>query len=370
MADNTSTNNGPIVPHSLDDYFQSTPIGSIDKAIGNNLFGINHRQILGTVPSNKDVYGFTFFTRPQLNLQADNVRNERRFYPMLTENPLTIQRFIRTTLDPRLMYGYRFGRDNIPAIDCPFMDNSNIFIPVLTNNLNSISGWPDITAPTFSSKPGLYNEAWSIVDGITRNYESFDIDASFRNTRGDPIIYMFYVWLHYASLVFEGKLSPYVDFISENEIDYNTRVYRLVLDRNKDTVTKIAATIAFPVSVPMGSFFDYNNEKPYNDQNKDITIRFRCMGVDYQDDILIKEFNEAVAIFNPGMSDNNRGSMIKVSKNTVEMFNNRGYPRINPKTYELEWYVDSGNFKNRTKAFLEANLAEEDVVNNPEFEGD
>ena len=80
MAEDTTDGNGPIVSQSLDDYFQSTPIGSVDKAIGNNLFGINHRQIPGLVPSNKDIYGFTFFTRPQLNLQTDNIRNERRFY--------------------------------------------------------------------------------------------------------------------------------------------------------------------------------------------------------------------------------------------------------------------------------------------------
>jgi len=70
------------------------------------------------------------------------------------------------------------------------------------------------------------------------------------------------------------------------------------------------------------------------------------------------------------MLDNNRSGMIKVSKNTVAMFNNRGYPRINPKTYELEWYIGNGQFQNRTKAFLEANLASEDIVNNPDYEGD
>lgn len=350
-------NAGPVVQQSLDDYFQATPIGSVDKAVGNNLFGFNHRQVPGMVPSNKDTYGFTFFTRPQLNLQSPNLRNERRFYPMLTENELTMQRFVRTTLDPRLMEGYQFGKDKVSAISCPMVDNFNAFIPILTNNLNSISGWPDITAPAYTSKSGLYNEAWSVVDGLTRNYESFDIDASFRNTRGDPIMYLFYAWVHYQSLVFEGKLVPYVDFITENEIDYNTRIYRLTLNSQKDIVTKIAATGAsFPISVPTGAFFDYNNEKPYNDQNKDITIRFRCLGVDLMDDILIHEFNQTVNIFNPSMIS--RSGMIKVSKDVAALFNHRGYPRINPETYELEWWVDSGQYQTRTKAFKDAGLSD------------
>ena len=76
----------PILPYSLDDLFASTGVGSLDKAIGNNLYGINHRQTATPVPSNKDTYGLTFFVRPQLNLQTDNIRNVRQFYPLLTEN--------------------------------------------------------------------------------------------------------------------------------------------------------------------------------------------------------------------------------------------------------------------------------------------
>lgn len=347
-----------IVPHSLDDYFQSTPIGSIDKAIGNNLYGINHRQIATVVPSNKDMYGLTFFVRPQLNMQLDNIRNVRQFAPLTTDNPMSIQHFVKCTLDPRLMAGYELLQTKVAAIRSPMVDANNAFIPILTNNLNSISGWPDITAPTHTSKAGLYNEAFSIVDGITRNYETFDIDATFRNTRGDPILYMFYIWLHYSSFVFEGKLIPYLDFIKENEIDYNTRIYRLVLDKDRNKVTKIAATGAsFPISVPTGSFFDYNSEKPFNDQNKDITIRFKCMGVDYQDDITIHEFNRTVISFNPDMEDGIRDrTMVKIDSSLLQMFNNRGYARINPANYELEWWVSPTLFNTRTQSFLNLNL--------------
>lgn len=350
--------NEPIVPHSLDEYFRTTPIGSIDKAIGNNLYGINHQQTPGAVPGNKDVYGLTFFVRPQLNLQKDNLRNVRKFAPLLTDDTASIQHFVKCTLDPRLMAGYEFLRNKIPGISCPLVDPLNAFIPILTNNLNSISGWPDVVAPTFTSKPGLYNEAFSMVDGITNNFESFDIDASFRNTKGDPILYMFYIWLHYASNVFEGKLMPYVDFISENMIDYNTRIYRLVMDKYKEKVTKIAACgVAFPISVPTGSFFDYSSEKPFNDQNKDITIRFRCLGAEYQDDITIFEFNRTVQIFNPDMEDSRRErGMIRVKKSIIPLFNNRGYPRINPDNNELEWWVSRDLYTNRTESFLKTNL--------------
>ncbi len=367
----------PIVPFSLDDYFQQMPIGSVNKALGNNIYGVNHRQIPNMVSSNFDLYGLTFFTRPQLNLQSDNIRNVRQLYSLLTEIDASMQRVVRTTLDPRLMAGYNvsgasFGTYSVQPISCPVVDPLMAFIPILSNNINSISGWPDIVSPTFTTAAGLYNQAFSQVDGSTKYFESFDLDATFRNTRGDPIIYLFYVWLWYQSMVFEGYMVPYPDFIIENELDYNTRIYRLVLDQTRTYVKKIAATGAsFPISVPMGGFFDYDKDKPYNDQNKDFTIRFRCNGVTYQDDILINEFNSTVIIFNQGMSDINRNnSMIKVNKNLLAYFNNRGYPRINPDTYELEWYVPADLFNNKLNMIyssgLEPNVAD---LQNTQFKG-
>jgi hypothetical protein len=353
-GENMSNSTKPPVTYSLDDYFQSMPIGSIDKALTNNLYGINHRQIPNSLLSNKDVYGLTFFVRPQLNLDENNVKNERLLYSLLTSTSTSIQRFVRTTLDPRLVH----GKPGTSPLPCPIMDNTQAFIPVLSNNITNISGWPDMALPTFTSKPGIYEEAYSQADGVVTNYTSFDMDATFRNTRGDPILYMFYIWVHYQSFVFQGILQPYPDFIISNTLDYTTRIYRLVLDVNRKYVKKIAAVgAAFPISVPIGQFFDYTTDKPYNDQSKDITIRFRCMGVIALDDILIFEFNATVVIFNPMMGDRYReANMVKISYDLLQQFNNRGYARIEPKTYELEWWVPKDLHAAKTGAFLKANL--------------
>lgn len=346
-----------IVPHSLDDYFQSTPIGSLDKAIGDNLYGINHGQVPSAVPSNKDLAGFTFFVRPQLNMQTDNIRNIRQMAALLNNQPLSIQNYVRCMLDPRQQTGYKFNNTKVSPRDCPVVDDMSPFITVLTNNINSISGWPDVTVPVYTSTPGLFNETQSMVDGLARNFEAFSVDASFRNTRGDPILYLFYIWLHYMALVFEGKLVPYLDMITENEIDYNTRIFRITLDRQRNKITKIFSTIAVPVSVPTSAFADYNSERPYLDQNRDITIRFQCNGFETFDDILIKEFNNTVQIFAPDMKDQYRDrNMIKLLPALQPMFKNRGLPRIDPATYELEWWVTRDLFDSRTSAFLGANL--------------
>ena len=346
-----------ITNTTLDELFKTFRIGSVDKAISNNLFGINATQVKSAVQSNRDNYGFTFFVRPQLNLQSSNIRNHRIFYSMLTQQSVSIQRYVRCMLDPRMQTGYTFNKNSIPAIQCPLVDPLNPFIPVLTNNLLSISGWPDITVDTFTSKPGLYRENYAQVDGIAKNYEAFDLDASFRNTRGDPIIFLFYIWLNYMADVFEGKLVPYMDFIKENEIDYNTRIFRLILDESKTFVTKIASSgPAIPISNPTSSFFDYNHEIPFNDQNDKFTIRFKCLGVTYFDSILIKEFNDTGIIFNPSMKDGIRENrMVKLSKISIELFKNRAYPRINPDNNELEWWVTNQLFATVTKQFVNSN---------------
>ena len=315
-----------------------------------------------------------------------NVSNYRGFYNLLTDNAMSYQRYTRLMLDPRLCKLGEINGSQTTERDlkCPFVDYSNAFIPVLTNNIVSLSGWPDLTAPTRTSDAGLYGEEVSMVDGVTNHYESFDIDTTFRNTRGNPLIYLFYIWLKYESLVYEGILTPYTDFILENEIDYQSRIYRLVLDQQKRYVTYIGATGAsFPINVPTGSLFDFNSDNVYNNKNSEINIRFRSMGFTAFEDILKYEFNRTTAIFNPDMKSllkqdieggntdkilresavktyrTPNNGMVKIpyalaltmdsgsiSDNKFYQLNHRAIPWINLSTNELEWWVKANRFNN------------------------
>ncbi len=328
----------------MDDYFKTTMVGSIRQAITNNLHGINHRQMANMVPTNKDRYGYTFFTRPQLNLTDDNLANNRLFFPLLSKNPNSLHSYVRSMLDPRLA--------NISNV----ADRYNAFMPVLTNNIKSISGWDDLLLPTSTSSEGLYGESFSFGDGYLVNYKTFDLTASFANTRGDPIMYLFYIWLLYISAVFEGTMVPYSDFIMENEIDYTTRIYRLVMDQTNTYVRKIAATgAAFPIALPSGGFFDYNADRTFNDQVSDISLRFRCMGMIYQDTILVDNFNSVVGIFNSDMravNQTGKGNVVKIEQDLLPLFNNRGYPRINPANSELEWWVNEDIYTDRLNTLI------------------
>lgn len=323
-------------------------MGSISTAIGDSFYGINHRQTPNVIPINKDYFGLAFFTRPRLNLSTENLRTHRIMSPLLTNEPSSVQRYIRCMLDPTL------GKK---GITCSMVDDQQAFIPLFTNHLLSMTGWPDVNLPTMTSHEGMYKEAFSMVDGVSVNYSTFDIPVSFRNLGGDPITAMLFFWCHYMSLVYEGVLVPYSEFIVENEIDYQTRIYRLVLDSTKTFVKKIAATGAsFPLTSPMGASFNFSHDKPINDSNDQISSQFRCMGAMYQDDILIDEFNKTTVLFNPTMAASGRSSYwMKVPMDALYMFNNRGYPAINPKTYELEWYVSKEEYAYRLPQYT-ANL--------------
>lgn len=336
-----------IFPHSVDSLFTTSSVGSLDRALANNLYGINHTQTPGMVSSNRDHQGYLFMTRPQLNLQVDNLRNIRELYPLLTGNPDSLGRYIRMLLDPRLGVGYRYkkGKDKygfIPPLTCPLIDNNNCFIPFITNNLISCSGWPDETIQTHNSDAGLYKQVFTTAEGVVRHFGNWDLTLNIQNIMGDPASLMLHTWLHYMSAVKEGRMDPYHDYILNDRLDYNTRIYRLVVDHKKEKVTKIMACIAgFPTSNPTGMFGDFNRDLPFSTQTKELSVRINCTGFVVYDPLLVKTFNQSVGIFNTAMrSDKVRETnMIRLSRKNRSSFKNRVYPRIDPDTMDLEWWV-------------------------------
>lgn len=323
---------------------QNSPIGSIDQAIGNTYYGLNHRQQPGAVPTNKDQQGLTFFTRPLMNLTTENLRADRRMAPLLTSESKSLPRIIRCTLDPRL------AKNQIATSE--FVDPQQAFIPFLTNNLLSLSGVRDMAPATYTSPEGSHKESWSMVDGTAIDYTTYTIDCSFRNIIGDPITSLFYYWLHYMSFVYEGAMIPYPEYMMENEIDYMTRIYRLILDPQKTYVQKIwACGAAFPVNNTIGNAFNFEHDKAYSLANEQISIQFQCMGSMINDYRVMQEFNDVVTMFNPLMRDETRKdpeTMVKVPQQILTLFNNRGYPHIDLDTNELEWYVPTQLYKSVT----------------------
>lgn len=314
--------------------------GSFTTAIRDSIRGHNHRGVGNLVPLNNEQHGMTFFTRPNLNLSYDNIKFIRSLTPLLAEDPYSLQRAIRAYLDPE---GSR------TKYKSELVDPYNPFMPLLENNLISVTGFPDGMVDTYTSQEGLYKEQYSFVDGVPWTFNAYSLSCNFRNIVRDPISYLFYVWTMYSLLVHEGSLDPRPSSILENEVDYQTRIYRLTLDPSRQFVQRInACGVSFPISNPIGAIFNIPSDDKYINRDLDqITIEFKALGQCPYDPILIRDFNDVVEIYNPNMREGYRQSLYEYIPPLYKpMFNYKGYPRINEQDSELEWWISKDDYVN------------------------
>lgn len=329
----------------LDEFYGlESPFGSRKEAMSLELRGFRMQAGEANTPAQLERQGYVFFTRPHLNLSLRNCLRTRHMYQLLAGEG-SIQAYIRNILDPGLYY-------SAERLQSPLVDHENIFIPLLTNSIKTLSGWPDYVLDTYTSQEGQAKEVHSMVDSKMDYLREFDLDATFHNMAEEPVNRLFYIWERYQAMVFEGTLNPYPIFIANDVIDYNTRIYRIVTDKTDRYVSKIAATGAsFPISLPTGEFANYNSSEVFTSR-KDITIRFKCNGALYYDDILKKEFNTAVMAFNPGIREAARaGNIGSIESNYLDIsrldrrtvFKGFTYPYIDLETDRLMWLVDRSN---------------------------
>ena len=350
------------VRKELDDIVRDAGYGSMSSVNYLTLRGFNfHRHGQPMVQTSRNNMGYTFFTRPILNLTYDNLRNVSQLVQLTTAPEKSMQRLVRATLDPWSHKG-RYGRvqklseqdkiADLNSIRTPFVDEYNPFIPILSNTLISLTGWKDVAINSHVSKAGVNGEQWAMADGYHDVTGAFEMSSSFRNIAGDPISLLFSVWLKYMiACRHEYLMNPYPCFVEEREWDYNTRIYRFIMDPTKTYIQKYAATIAFPLSFPTGNTFNYSFDENYQRADAEISISWQCIGCEYNVPRLIYDFNTLVGEYCPGL-------VIQYEQCTPESLvvkhmdlwqklkpeeKNRGLyfaiPLINFITNELEWWI-------------------------------
>lgn len=320
--------------------------GSTNISLLENMRGFNHTGLKSFLPKNKDSRGHVFFVRPQLNLSLANIQSNRKFIGLLNTDELSMAKYVRMMLDPRLVAGYRV--DKTTAVDSGmkaagnYFNNQHAFIPLLTNNLLTLSGWQDMLVPSHVRSKELFGAEPALVDGTTDIRGQVSLNATFRTSSGNPITNMMAYWANYMAAVFSGTLSPYPDFIIENELDYNTRIFRIITDSTGKYVTNIAATgPGFVEAVGIGKLFDFNAEEQYSDTADSVSFSFKVHGIEYNDPILVAEFNKIGAIFKPEMlTPHTSKNMVKIPHSMKHLFNYEGYPHISYMTGEFEVYME------------------------------
>lgn len=304
--------------------------------------GYDHRSSGSPFIRDTTHQGYTFFSRPLINLSRENIYMHDDLSKLLDTNPQSPYAYIRAVLDPLGRYPH------------DLFDHRQAFIPPLTNMLISHSGWPDRAIDTYTSPAGVMKESWGMVDGTYEDNEPRDITATFYNHEGNIIGELIDSWVVYSGSVYIGDCYPYPAAIRHNFIDYQTRQWRILLDKNMKIVKGIASFVAgSPTVSPVAARFNYNRETPYLTDSDRIDVQFRSYGVEYNSPILYEEFNSTVAWFNPSLLTN-PGQWTKVEDDEINYFNWANlYPWIDTETKEFMWFVD--NFE-RNRVLVEHDL--------------
>ncbi len=315
-----------------------TSYGDLDIKYGNAMRGLSRVNIVDTREAARDNIGFTFFTRPMLNLSDTNLNRDRIMKKLLQEKSVA-DKYVRVMFD-RLLY----FKENVV---CDQADNLQAFIPIFTNNLESITGFIDPSIDSYVSPHGSRKQQYALLDGTDQINEIIDLNVVYKNTYEDAIVTAFTIWLRYIVNVKQGIMVPYTGFIGRRITDYHSRIFRLVTTEDRRYVKRIGATgPIYPDVNSIGKYFDVpSTNTTYNEQTRTHNVRFKAVGYEYNDPILVREFNRTVGFFNPMMRKINNGAdpktvgMVKLSPLGENQLDYNGYPRINEKTNELEWYV-------------------------------
>lgn len=247
---------------------------------------------------NKEFYGYTFFTRPKLNLATPNLFNHRLFSFLNTEDPNSVGFAIRCFLDP--IYSQQSVLKGLASKSSLF-DPMNPFIPILTNRIKSMSGFPDWVMEVETSEGGFFSEDITMAKGWNNLAKTYDLTTVFRDVRGGFILALFLFWFLWIDCAVKGVVRAYSKYIEERKICYTISIYRFLVDETNSYITKWGkSTGAFPVSVPIGAFFNFNNEQPYVLENANLSIPFKICGKqEYLDPVILLEFNTLVKRYCP-----------------------------------------------------------------------
>jgi hypothetical protein len=232
------------------------------------------------------------------------------------------------------------------------VDKQQAFIPLLTNTLSSLTGWPDLVGDVYQSAQGMFRQSTTFLDGTPRMYENRTLTMNNQNIQGNPVMLLMYFGLHYALCQAEGFVVPWPDQSITRRINYDSRIFKLIMDSQRRHVIGIASAIVYPTAVSIGSWFNHNRDEVVKTDSRDVSFQWQTrFGVQYQDPILIEEFNYFVGMYNPSMRrvDPNddtfilkgveNGSYERLVYEQYDPENFNAYPYINPATGELEWYA-------------------------------
>lgn len=108
ISKTTISDTGQVTPNrrrDIDRVTTGSGFGRTYGAMTDVYKGLDHRNAGAAFQKNTDHQGLVLFTRPQMNLSANNVLADRHLLPLLDSEPSSMYRAIRLMLDSRLGQG-------------------------------------------------------------------------------------------------------------------------------------------------------------------------------------------------------------------------------------------------------------------------
>jgi hypothetical protein len=227
------------------------------------------------------------------------------------------------------------------------VDDLNPFIPVLTNTIQALSGWPSLNASRGKTAPSRYGDTVGYIDGnIKELKQEFNLTATFQNMSGKFGQVLMYFWLYVATATVEGRMTPHFMDLVDGTMNYNTRIYRFSMDPFKRYIVDwTAAGIADIQSVPIGDNYSFESTGVFNTVHDQYSIPFECRRYSPMDPRILNEFNKLTLQFNPKMGDSTRKQYYQmIPPEMLTAMNGDGYPWIDFKTRELQWWLPPDKF--------------------------
>lgn len=327
--------------HLLEMIQRSVGLGSNDSAFSEAISGYNmlHQGI--DLPMNRELQGHIFVTRPCLNLTDDNIARVRELTQFYSRSgKVSWLRAIRDMLDPISAKELRHGGE--------IFDTRQAFLPILTNLCISSSGWPDRVGNTYATERGIENETWIMNDGGYKIYSQWEMSMTLENIVGNPAMKMAETLAIYQGAVYMNRLMPHFSCLMSNEIDYTMRMYRIMLEPDGETISGFSCNGGMFLSASnIGSMFNYTRDSVYNEDTKQVSLQFDCVGAIYNDPYYMRAFNLTATHpdFNPDLADGRREQLfVKINPDQRKLFNYKCFPYINTEKVKLEWWMDKEEY--------------------------
>lgn len=273
------------------------------------------------MPLADDTIGFSFVSRPQLNLSDDVIRRTDRLRALKDVSDNSIGAYIRGMLDER------WGA----TTNCPALDNLNPYITCLTTYLKTSNGFGDLQMGITTTEPGLREQVYQRVNSKLEENGLFTMNQTYFNPRPSVIPALFQYWETYISEVTSGDSGcyPRAKYLLGNRIDHDCAIIHLIMNKDTEFLEQIFTTVqSIPVTFPAGSQANIDNTQNSlrGEGQDDFSVQFSSTGMRYNEPGIISAFNDRMYAYNPRIAPGQRDQF---------------YRKLDPSEYQANGYNDA-----------------------------